>query len=96
MKKTFLRYLILVVILNAAFFLVLIFTAWDDGNPEGADPLNRLALFVLSYVLGFPTGLLFERGFDMRLFLLIPVNVIIQYFGYQGIKKLLNQKRNSK
>ena len=96
MKKNFLKYLAIIAILNAVFFIILIFTAWDDGSPEGSDRINRLASFILSYVLGFPTGFLFGKDFDMRLLLLIPINVIIQYFGYQGIKKLFNKQRHNK
>jgi len=95
MKKFFLKYLLLAVILNAAFFVILIFTAWDDGNSEGNHPLNNLASFMLNYILGFPTGFFFGKGFDMRLFLLIPINTVVQYFGYHSLKKLLYKNKEN-
>ncbi|KYG81556.1 hypothetical protein EV198_1754 [Roseivirga ehrenbergii] len=83
MKKAFIKYLLLIVLLNGVAFTVLLFTAWDDGNPEGVNPVNNGMIFILKYVLGAPTGFFFKGDFDMILLLLIPVNSTLQFFGYR-------------
>jgi len=95
MEKKFLKYLLIILVLNVLVTFIILVNGFNDGSSELDESINNLLMIVLKYILGFPFGLLFSVGFDYGIFILAPVNAASQFYGFIYLKKFLTKKRGS-